>query len=85
MGTRTIECNSWDSIVNALIAEAIEDETDRVIHLTNDIDLNYSYPDGVSVTSIATSGSSVFATPIKDVTYFPVFTPSSDVPVFPPT
>lgn len=55
MGTRTIECNSWDSIVNALITEAIEDETDRVIHLTNDIDLNYSYPDGVSVTSIATS------------------------------
>ena len=24
------------------------------------------------------------ATPINDVTYFPVFTPSSDVPVLPP-
>ena len=30
-------------------------------------------------------GSSVFATPQNDVTYFPVLTPSSDVPVFPPT
>lgn len=33
---------------------------------------------------IATSGSGISATPTNDVTYFPVFTPSSDVPVFPP-
>lgn len=37
-----------------------------------------------NVTKTTTSGSSIGATPIKDVTYFPVFTPSSDVPVFPP-
>ena len=36
------------------------------------------------VISIVSSGSFVFTTPIKEVTYFPVFTPSSDVPVFPP-
>ena len=37
------------------------------------------------VTSTTTSGSEIGATPIKDVTYLFVFTPSSDVPVFPPT
>ena len=30
-------------------------------------------------------GSSVSATPQKEVTYLPVLTPSSEVPVFPPT
>lgn len=38
-----------------------------------------------NVTSTTTSGSDIGATPIKDVTYLFVFTPSSDVPVFPPT
>ena len=36
------------------------------------------------VTSTATVGFDIGATPINDVTYFPVFTPSSEVPVFPP-
>ncbi len=37
-----------------------------------------------SVINTATLGSDIGATPIKDVTYLPVFTPSSEVPVFPP-
>ena len=37
-----------------------------------------------NVTSITTCGFVVGPTPIKDVTYLFVFTPSSDVPVFPP-
>lgn len=37
------------------------------------------------VTNTTTSGSDIGATPIKEVTYLLVFTPSSEVPVFPPT
>ena len=37
-----------------------------------------------NVISITTSGSSIGATPTNDVTNLFVFTPSSDVPVFPP-
>ena len=37
-----------------------------------------------NVTSITTCGFVVGPTPIKDVTYLFVFTPSSDVHVFPP-
>ena len=37
------------------------------------------------VTKHTICGSSIGATPQNDVTYFPVFTPSSEVPVFPPT
>ena len=36
-----------------------------------------------NVIRITTSGSSIGAVPINEVTYFPVFTPSSEVPVFP--
>ncbi len=36
------------------------------------------------VTKTTNCGSSIGATPQKDVTYFPVLTPSSEVPVFPP-
>lgn len=37
------------------------------------------------VTNTTTSGSDIGATPINEVTYLLVFTPSSEVPVFPPT
>lgn len=37
------------------------------------------------VTSNTICGSEMGATPIKEVTYLFVFTPSSEVPVFPPT
>lgn len=36
------------------------------------------------VISTTTAGSETGATPTNEVTYFPVFTPSSEVPVFPP-
>ena len=37
------------------------------------------------VTKIVTCGSEIGATPTNEVTYLFVFTPSSDVPVLPPT